>query len=596
MSIETDEVAVLEKPARARWTFRVKLTVLAVSLALIPVAIVGLVSMNVNKKALSEANKDLLYSVLHHIVRHAEEGLRRDQDELSIAAAALMDTSQDIEQRLALVRALVGGGRLEAIAVYDQTGARIDVVAPVATGDAPKLEFPETLEQADRLRVSEANVAIGDVFVSPKDGSLRVFLIARATGPSAEWYLASYFDLEKLQSELESIGQERMGRGHSLFVVDPELRVLADSQIESRGITMNRDDLGILSGVDPAIFKQGILVFGETSTSDRSMLGAIRSLESVPWAVVAEIPRDVAYHSLTQIRFILWLVVGIASLIALSVAVFMARRISAPLQMLVSFAGDLANRRFDKRVAVHTRDELSVLGQALSSAAIELEASDLRIRKEERIRSDLGRYLPHTLVDRIVEQQQELRLGGDRCQVTVLFADVVGFTPLVESHSADEVVNLLNDLFTILTEIIFRHGGTVDKFIGDSVMAFWGAPNPVDNHAELALRAAEDMMRWLEVGNAGWKQKYGIEIRLAIGVNTGEAVVGNFGSKERMEYTAIGDCVNVAARLETIARPQQVLITAATKDAAGDQFDYVPLGSRHVVGRRASVELFEVVV
>lgn len=590
------ETKAVEEPTRARWSFRLKLTVLAVSLALIPVAIVGLVSMNVNKTALAEANKDLLYSVLHHIVRHAEEGLRRDQDELSIAAASLMDSSQDIEQRLALMRALVGGGRLEAIAIYDQSGARIDTVTRVEADDTPKLEFPATLPEADQLRVAEDSVAVGDVFASPVDGSLRVFLIARATAANTQWYLVSYFDLGRLQGELESIGYERLGRGHSLFVVDPTLKVLADSQIESRGITMNRDNLGILSGVDPTIFKHGILVFGETSTSDRSMLGAIRSLESVPWAVVAEIPRDVAYHSLAQIRFILWLVVGVASLIALSIAVFMAQRISAPLQMLVSFAGDLANRRFDKRVTVHTRDELSVLGQALSSAAVELEASDIRIRKEERIRSDLGRYLPHTLVDRIVEQQQELRLGGDRCAVTVLFADVVGFTPLAESHSADEVVNLLNDLFTILTEIIFRHGGTVDKFIGDSVMAFWGAPNPIENHAELALRAAEDMMRWLEVGNEGWKQKYGIEIRLAIGVNTGEAVVGNFGSKERMEYTAIGDCVNVAARLETIARPQQVLITKATKEAAGDAFDYVPLGSRHVVGRKASVELFEVVV
>ncbi len=595
MSDSTRAMEEAAKPHRARFSFRLKLTVLAVSLALIPVAIVGLVSMNVNKKALSEANKDLLYSVLHHIVRQAEEGLRRDQDELSIAAAALMDSSQSLEQRLALMRALVGGGRLEAIAVYDQAGARIDTIAAVGAGEH-KVEFPETLSQDDQLRVSDSSVAVGDVFASSTDGTLRVLLIARATATNAQWYLASYFDLDQLQSELESIGHERLGRGHSLFIVDPSLRVLADSQIESRGTTMDRDNLGILSGVDPQTFKHNVLVFGETSSSDRSMLGAIRSLESVPWAVVAEIPRDVAYRSLAQIRLILWLVVGVASLIALTIAVFMARRISAPLQMLVSFAGDLANRRFDKRVTVHTRDELSVLGQALSSAAVELEASDLRIRKEERIRSDLGRYLPHELVDSIVEQQQELRLGGDRCQVTVLFADVVGFTPLAETHSADQVVNLLNDLFTILTEIIFRHGGTVDKFIGDSVMAFWGAPNPIENHAELALRAAEDMMRWLDVGNAGWKQKYGIEIRLAIGVNTGEAVVGNFGSKERMEYTAIGDCVNVAARLETIARPQQVLITQATKEAAGDLFDYVPLGSRHVVGRRAAVELFEVVV
>ncbi len=581
------------EPKRPRWTFRLKLTILAVSLALVPVTLVGLISMRVNKTALSEANKELLYSVLHHIVRHTEDGLRRDQEELSIAASALMDSSRDLEERLALLRALVGGGRLRAIAVYDQDGQWIDTMASV---DDREGTFSKRLDAELRSRADEHGGALSDVMVLPGDAGLRISLIVRANGDAATWYLVSHVDLTHLQDELESIGHERLGRGHSLLVVDSSLHILADSQIENRGRSVSLDQLGILTGVDPKVFAHGILLFGESAHQDRSMLGAIRSMETVPWAVVAEIPRDVAFHSLIQIRWILWLVIVLASAIAIIVAVIMAKHISAPLQMLVSYAGDLANRRFDKRVKVNTRDELSLLGQALSSAASELEASEKRIRSEERIRSDLGRYLPHGLVEKIVEQEQELRLGGDRCEITVLFADVVGFTPLAETHSAEEVVTLLNELFTILTEIVFRHGGTVDKFIGDSVMAFWGAPNPQENHAELALRAAEDMMRWLEVGNAGWKKRYGVEIRLAIGVNTGEVIVGNFGSEERMEYTAIGDCVNVAARLETIARPQQILITKDTRDAAGDGFEFIPLGMRQVVGRREQVDLFEVVV
>ncbi len=582
------------EPKRPRWTFRLKLTMLAVSLALIPVTIVGLISMSVNKKALSEANKELLYSVLHHIVRHAEDGLRRDQEELSIAAAALMDSDRDLDQRLALLRALVGGGRLRAIAVYDQEGQWIDTMAPV--NDTSVGSFSKQLASDLRHRADEQGGVLSEAILPSDDGELRISLVLRAAGDAATWYLVSHVDLTHLQQELESIGHERLGRGHSLLVVDSSLHILADSQIEKRGGVVSPDQMGILDGVDPKVFAHGILLFGESAHQDRSMLGAIRSMETVPWAVVAEIPRDVAFHSLIQIRWILWLVIALASAIAIIVAVVMAKHISAPLQMLVSYAGDLANRRFDKRIKVNTRDELSLLGQALSSAASELEASDQRIRSEERIRSDLGRYLPHSLVEQIVEQKQELHLGGDRCEITVLFADVVGFTPLAESHSAEEVVNLLNELFTILTEIVFRHGGTVDKFIGDSVMAFWGAPNPQENHAELALRAAQDMMRWLEVGNAGWKKLYGVEIRLAIGVNTGEVVVGNFGSEERMEYTAIGDCVNVAARLETIARPQQILITRATRDSAGSGFECIPLGMRQVVGRREQVDLFEVVV
>jgi adenylate cyclase len=156
------------------------------------------------------------------------------------------------------------------------------------------------------------------------------------------------------------------------------------------------------------------------------------------------------------------------------------------------------------------------------------------------------------------------------------------------------MVTILNQLFTILTEIVFRHGGTVDKFIGDCVMAFWGAPDDQADHAARAVAAAEDMQSWIEAGNEDWQRSYGVTIRLAIGVHTGEAVVGNFGSETRMEYTAIGDTVNVAARLEAIARPQQILVSEATRQAAGDDFEYVALGSRQVAGKSEAVELYEV--
>ena len=187
-----------------------------------------------------------------------------------------------------------------------------------------------------------------------------------------------------------------------------------------------------------------------------------------------------------------------------------------------------------------------------------------------------------------------MKLGGERREISVLFADVVAFTPIADSLAAEDTVALLNELFTILTEIVFRHAGTVDKFIGDSVMAIWNAPEIQRDHARRAIAAAEDMMRWLEAGNQGWRQKYGVVVELAIGINSGQAVVGNVGSETRMQYTAIGDAVNVAARLESIARPQQILVTKSTKEAAGEGYELVPLGPRQLVGRQESVNLYEV--
>jgi class 3 adenylate cyclase len=144
----------------------------------------------------------------------------------------------------------------------------------------------------------------------------------------------------------------------------------------------------------------------------------------------------------------------------------------------------------------------------------------------------------------------------------------------------------------MLTEIVFRHGGTVDKFIGDCIMAVWGAPVPAADHAIRALRAAEDMMRFLEAANEGWREKYDVEIRLGIGVNSGEALVGNIGSDKRMEYTVIGDVVNVAARLEAIAQPNQVLVSGATRDLVGDAFALEKLGDRKLTGRKTDTAVY----
>ncbi|RLB48759.1 MAG: adenylate/guanylate cyclase domain-containing protein, partial [Deltaproteobacteria bacterium] len=173
-------------------------------------------------------------------------------------------------------------------------------------------------------------------------------------------------------------------------------------------------------------------------------------------------------------------------------------------------------------------------------------------------------------------------------------ADVVAFTPLTERLSPEEVVSLLNELFTVMTELVFRHGGTVDKFVGDCVMAVFGAPTAQADHARRALDCAEDMMRWLSTANPGWEERYGATVQLAIGVHSGEAIVGNIGSERRMEYTAIGDVVNVAARLEAIARPMQILVSSATKEAVGESHEFAEIGERVLSGRQDPVELWEV--
>jgi class 3 adenylate cyclase len=243
---------------------------------------------------------------------------------------------------------------------------------------------------------------------------------------------------------------------------------------------------------------------------------------------------------------------------------------------------------------VKSGDELESLGDSMTAMADDIARGEVEILRRTKVEAGLSRYLPGEVAKVIAAGERDLALGGERRNVSVVFADVVSFTPFAESTAPERVVAFLNELFTLLTEIVFRHEGTVDKFVGDCVMAIFGAPNAQDDHASRALACAEDMHRFVEANAPAWKAKYGVECKLGIGVASGEALVGNLGSEARMEYTAVGDVVNVAARLEALARPGQTLVTEDVRKLAGDDFAFAPLGEHPIRGKKQSVAILEV--
>ncbi len=573
--------------------FRLKLTIVGGLLALVPLAIVGWLLLDVNADAVRRDSRELQMAVADDVARAIDESFVSAQDGLDAVGRVLTDASLPAEVTEKLALDLVAGHEaLDHVAVYGRDGELIDVL--IEQG-APRPPLPASLDVELMRRATEQNVATGDV--QPDARAPRVLVVVPLrVGDRVSGFVASALSLAGLQERVERLNEVRFdGRPDSLFVVDDQHRLVAHPNVErARRLESVRGE-GILAGVQPGAVTERFQQSGEyTDESGREMVGTIVGVRGRPWAVVAQVPREVVYASYFWMRKIVLGTLLVVVVLALLVAFFVARQITRPIQTLSEFARDLAERRFDRRVTVNTRDELGVLGEAMSAAAADLEQSERRLAQEAAIRSDLGRYLPAELVEKVVRREQDMALGGQRREITVLFADVVAFTPLTERLAAEEIVALLNELFTILTEIVFRHEGTIDKFIGDCVMAMWGAPRDQPDHAERALAAAEDMMRWLEAGNEGWEERYGVRIELAIGVHSGEAIVGNVGSETRMEFTAIGDTVNVAARLESIARPSQILVTEATRDRAGEGFEFVDLGLRDLVGRAEPLHLFEV--
>ena len=188
-------------------------------------------------------------------------------------------------------------------------------------------------------------------------------------------------------------------------------------------------------------------------------------------------------------------------------------------------------------------------------------------KKTKEIRQMFSSYVSPKIVHELIENPEKAKLGGERRVVTVLFADIIGFTSLSERRQPEEVVSLLNEYFNEMADIIFHWDGTLDKFVGDEIMALWGAPIEQPNHAELALQCALNMSERLDELREQWKARGQESLDIGIGINSGEVLIGNIGAQgKKMDYTAIGDHVNLAARVEKLTRQfgTRILITENT--------------------------------
>ncbi|MFN2397504.1 MAG: adenylate/guanylate cyclase domain-containing protein [Gemmatimonadaceae bacterium] len=232
----------------------------------------------------------------------------------------------------------------------------------------------------------------------------------------------------------------------------------------------------------------------------------------------------------------------------------------------------------------------------IAAVAIENSAFAERIRRETLVRSNFERYFAPSLAARIANAPDSVKLGGDKQPVAVLFSDIRGFTALSENMTPEEVARLLSEYFSVMVDCVFRHDGTLDKFIGDAVMAQWGAPLGTPDDADRAMRAALDMMRELETLNQTWRTQERPELEIGIGLNYGESFAGNIGSERRLEYTVIGDTVNIASRLCAAAGGGEILLT---EDFRSRLRDHPPLREGaflEVKGKSQPVRAYSVVL
>lgn len=292
--------------------------------------------------------------------------------------------------------------------------------------------------------------------------------------------------------------------------------------------------------------------------------------------------------------FILVLTV-IIILLGILLSLGLSMYISRPITELRESAKALGKGDFDHRVHIPRNDELGDLGSAFNKMAEDLALKD-------KIQDSFGRYVTPEIVDLIMADPDDNPwMKGSKVEATVLFVDIRGFTTLSEDKAPEVIVELLNDYFSRITEVVIKHGGHLNKFVGDAAMAIFGTPVPNSEHAEAAVKAGLDIQTEIASLDGtkldGTQKIQFLPYQVGVGINSGEVVAGNLGSQKRMEYTVIGDNVNVASRLTSLAGAGEILISKRTYELIKSKVNLKleERGTVSVKGRKMDITIFNVI-
>ncbi len=368
------------------------------------------------------------------------------------------------------------------------------------------------------------------------------------------------------------------------MIVGNDNKIKAHNEVSQSGIEY-------IGPVDSKIIKQGegysIILYNDASGVFYDIAVAIVStrLREGIGSVHVGISRKVIDEAVNNInRFIKYLTY-LGLLIAGGGAFILSAVIVKPIHTLVKSARAIGEGNLDHRIEVHRRDELGVLMTAFNEMADGL-------KQKHFIQESFGRYVAPEVVDMILKQQ-ETWFKGKKITVTVLFSDIRGFTSFSEKKDPEAIINLLNEYFTLMTSIILKHKGYIDKFVGDEIMVVFGSPVYFEDHALRASRVACEMLEKLKKFNSSRDESERLEI--GIGLNTGEVVAGNLGSIQKMEYAIIGDNVNIASRLCSAAKKGEVIISNSTYDCVKEQFATRVLQPITVKGKSEPLHIYSLI-
>jgi len=265
----------------------------------------------------------------------------------------------------------------------------------------------------------------------------------------------------------------------------------------------------------------------------------------------------------------------------------LAKTLLSPIYLITDGMKKVEDGDFAAKVEIKTKDEFQRMGEVFNNMVKGL-------KERELIKDAFVRYVTHQVAKKILEHPDKINLGGEKKDITILFADIRRFTSYAELHSPEEVVGTLNEYFSIMIDIIFKNEGTLDKFIGDCIMVVFGAPFEQNDHPLRAVKTAAEMRASLKEYNTRRAADGKEPINIGIGINSGEAIVGNIGSKKRVEFSVVGDNVNIASRLESISQEGQILVGENTYERIKESVEAEDIGPVKIEGKAELLKVYKI--
>ncbi|MCC6808311.1 MAG: HAMP domain-containing protein [Deltaproteobacteria bacterium] len=554
-----------------------KLSLLLGAASAVPLLVATAITLPKNQAALTGQLAELYQKSAAALAGETNQALADKIEALSLASHALPFhtlSPEEREQALLLVYRQTKGASIAGL--FDASGDA--VAAPVYFSTTPDgdRDGHETVNDVDLAAYAgavplkaaiDAGIAVGPVYVGADSTGQPIPRVAVALAVAGakrgeKWVLAVEISLRTIADRFSAF---RLGKHGQAFLVDGGGRIVAAK--------------------NPAL----ILARTEhASVAGKRARGATADVPLVGWTVKVEQPDAEALLPIRRQMQTAGLALAVSLLVAFVAGLTTVRAVTKPVARLREAAAAVAAGKLSAEVAIKGKDELAELGVSFNTMTRGL-------RERERLRATFSRYVSDEIAQRVLAESSDGDLKGELVEVTVLFMDLRGFTTLSERCTPRQVVDILNAYFDVVVRVVAKYQGVINKFMGDAVMAFFGVPKAIPDPERRALQAALEIRKELFALNQRRAEAGELTAEFGIGINTGQAIAGNVGGQERLEYTVIGDAVNVASRLQTQAAGNEVVASGSTVARVQGAFQLESRGDVKVKGREQAVAMYLIV-